>query len=78
MPFCGEMLDAALSSWEFLRAAVEGGCGGKIISALGATTVEDRNPYADDTYRWLTRCIHDFERDPKAEIEHITLKVGRT
>ncbi len=74
-PSCHDLLDAVLSSWDFLRAAIKAGHGGRIIAALGSMPSGYRSPYAADSYLWLTRCIHDFEEDPEANIEDITLKV---
>lgn len=45
------------------------------MAALGSMSAGHRSPSAADAYRWLTRLIHDFERDPDASIEDITLKV---
>ncbi len=74
-PSCRELLDNALSRWDFLRAAIKSGFGGRLIAALGAMPAEHRSRYATDTYRWLTCCIHEFEQDPTATIEEITFKV---
>eukprot|EP00798_Chlamydomonas_sp_ICE-L_P028726 gene28726-31902_t len=56
------LLDAALAHWELLKVLIKAGHGGRIVKALG--NMEVRSPYADESYRWLRRCLNFFEEEP--------------
>ncbi|GAX72581.1 hypothetical protein CEUSTIGMA_g37.t1 [Chlamydomonas eustigma] len=67
----GELLDAALSQWDFLRMVFLSGFGGGMVRALG--DLSHRSVYCEDALRWLRRYFSEFERNPR-DMEEITLR----
>ena len=70
-PTCLEMLQVTLSNWDFLRSCIRSKHGGRLLVALSKLP-KGNSDYAEDTFRWLSRCLGRFEQDPE-RLEALTM-----